>query len=200
MRPSAVAGTAFVVGAVPWSNVMAHRKAGVDLRSVGSGTVSGTGLFEVAGFAPLAIAGIADVLKGAVGPLLAGRDRPVLAAISGGLAVTGHNWSPFLRGSGGRGISPAIGALGVTAWPGAVLLLGGLAAGRIVRETALGSFVADAALVPVLFATHGRRGAISAICVATPMLLKRAVGNRPLERASSRGYRERILFDRDPAS
>src|SRR2546423_12023595 len=91
MRPSAVAGTAFVVGAVPWSNVMARRKAGVDLRSVGSGTVSGTGLFEVAGFAPLAIAGVADVLKGAVGPVLAGRDRPVLAAGAPGPAPTARD-------------------------------------------------------------------------------------------------------------
>jgi len=200
VRPCAVAGTAFVVGAVPWSNIAAQKKAGVDLRSVGSGTVSGTGLYEVAGFAPLAVAGIADVLKGAVGPLLAGRDRPVLAAVAGGLAVAGHNWSPFLRGAGGRGISPAIGALGVTAWPGAALLLGGLAAGRITRETALGSFVADAALVPVLLATHGRRGAICGLCVAAPMLLKRALGNHPLERGSWRGYRERLLFDRDPVS
>jgi glycerol-3-phosphate acyltransferase PlsY len=200
VRSGAVAGAAFVVGAVPWSNIAAHRKAGVDLRSVGTGTVSGTALYDVAGFAPLAIAGIADIAKGAIGPLLAGRDRPTLAAVAGGLAVTGHNWSPFLRGAGGRGISPAIGALGVTAWPGAVLLLGGLAAGRITRQTALGGFVADIALVPLLFATHGRRGAMSGACVAAPMLAKRVLGNHPLERASWRGYKERILFDRDPSS
>lgn len=200
MRSGAVAGTAFVVGAVPWSNIAAHWKAGVDLRSVGTGTVSGTGLYEVAGFAPLAIAGVADIAKGAIGPLLAGRDRPMLAAVAGGLAVAGHNWSPFLRGAGGRGISPAIGALGVTAWPGAVLLLGGLAAGRITRQTALGGFVADIALVPVLFATHGRRGAMSGACVAAPMLAKRVLGNHRLEHGSWRGYKERILFDRDPSS
>jgi acyl phosphate:glycerol-3-phosphate acyltransferase len=200
VKPSTVAGTPFVAGAVPWSNVAARWKTGVDLRSVGSGTVSGTGLYEVAGFAPLAIAGICDIAKGMVGPLLAGRDRPVLAAVAGGLAVAGHNWSPFLRGAGGRGISPAIGALAVTAWPGAVLLLGGLAAGRIVRETGLGGFVADMALVPVLLITHGRRGAMAGACVAPPMLLKRALGNHRLEHASWRGYTERLLFDRDPSS
>ena len=27
-----------------------------------------------------------------------------------GLAVAGHNWSVFLRGAGGRGIAPALGA------------------------------------------------------------------------------------------
>ena len=108
----------FLIGSVPIANLVAHFTRGVDLREVGTGTVSGTSLYRVAGFLPLAAAGILDIGKGAVGPLAAGTDRPVLAALAGGAAVIGHNWSPFLRGAGGRGISPAIGALGVTAWPG----------------------------------------------------------------------------------
>src|SRR5439155_25573351 len=91
---------------VPFSNLMARRARGVDLRKFGSGTVSGTALYEVAGFGSLALAGVCDVLKGAVGPLLAGRSRPRLRALAAGAAVAGHNWSPFLRGAGGRGISP----------------------------------------------------------------------------------------------
>ena len=63
--------------------------------------MSGTALYRVAGFTPLAVAGVLDVAKGAVGPLLAGRDRPVLAAVAGGAAVAGHNWSPWLRGRAG---------------------------------------------------------------------------------------------------
>ena len=94
-------------------------------------------LHEVAGFGPLAVAGVLEVAKGSVGPLLAGRDRPALAAVAGGAAVAGHNWSPFLRGAGGRGISPATGALLVSAPTGAAVLLGGLAAGRLARQTAL---------------------------------------------------------------
>src|SRR4051794_12453048 len=131
--PARVVGVSFALGAVPFSNIAARAKAGVDLRVVGNGTVSGTNLFHVAGFGPLAVAGVCDVAKGAVGPLLAGRDRPVLAAVAGGAAVAGHNWSPFLRGAGGRGISPAIGALAVSEWTGAALLLGALAVGRGVK-------------------------------------------------------------------
>src|SRR5690242_15366317 len=148
VRPSAgsVLLASFAAGSVPFANIASRARAGVDLRDVDNGTVSGTNLFRVAGFGPLAAAGVCDVAKGAVGPLLAGPDRPVLAAAAAGAAVAGHNWSPFLSGAGGRGISPAIGALAVTAWPGSAVLLGGLAAGRVVRQTALASFVADVAL------------------------------------------------------
>jgi glycerol-3-phosphate acyltransferase PlsY len=187
---------AFGVGAIPFSNIAAHRRAGVDLREVGTGTVSGTSLFHVTGFGTLAIAGVLDVAKGAAGPLLAG-DHHALAAVCAGLAVTGHNWSPFLRGSGGRGISPALGAFCVVAWPGAVVLLAGLVLGRIVRRTGFASFVAEVALVPVTAATHGPVGALAGVCVATPMLVKRVVGNAPPDPRDARTYTHRLLFDND---
>ena len=106
----AVLPIAFAAGAVPFSGLAARLIAGVDLRRRGSGTVSGTGLYEVSGFGPLAIAGSLDVAKGSLGPLLAGRQRPVLAALATAAAISGHNWSPLLGGAGGRGISPALGA------------------------------------------------------------------------------------------
>jgi len=198
-RPGAgpVLALAFAAGSVPFSNIAARTQAGVDLRDVGSGTVSGTNLFRVAGFGPLAVAGVCDVAKGAVGPLLAGADRPVLAAFAAGAAVAGHNWSPFLAGAGGRGISPAIGALAATAWQGAALLLGGLALGRVLHETGLTSFVADAALVPALAAARGPRGALLGACVVTPMLVKRALGNQRPTRPGWRSRAQRVLFDRD---
>ena len=197
MKAARVLAAAFIAGSVPFSNIAARRRAGVDLRSVGSGTVSGTSLYHVAGFGPLAAAGVCDVAKGAVGPILAGPNRPVLAAISGGLGVAGHNWSPFLRGSGGRGISPALGALGMTAWPGSVVMLGGMVLGRFVKETGLGSFLAQAALVPVLARTHGRRGAFAGACVVAPMWIKRLVGNRAPVDPSLRTYARRLLYDSD---
>ena len=82
---------AFVLGAIPFSNLVATRARGVDLRSTGTGTVSGTALYRVAGFRWLVVSGILDVTKGTVGPLLAGSGRPALAALAGGVAVSGPN-------------------------------------------------------------------------------------------------------------
>src|SRR4051795_2153313 len=160
MRPFLVLIVAFAAGSIPFSNLAARATRGVDLRRVGTGTVSGTSLFRVAGFPALAVAGILDVGKGALGPALAGGDRATLAALAGGLAVIGHNWSPFLRGAGGRGVAPALGALLVQAWPGAILLLGGLVVGKAFRETGLGGFVAEVLLTPALAVFQGAVGAL----------------------------------------
>jgi glycerol-3-phosphate acyltransferase PlsY len=188
---------AFFAGAVPFSNIAARRRAGVDLRAVGTGTVSGTSLYRVAGFGPLAVVGVAEIAKGMVGPLLAGPDRPVLGAVACGAAVAGHNWSPFLRGAGGRGISPAVGALLVRAWPGAVLLLGALAVGRLLHQTGLVTFLAMCGLAPLLACTHGSSGALAGACVALPMLTKRVVGNGPPAAPGARVYLRRLLYDND---
>src|SRR3954462_12223684 len=178
-RPTFVLAASYLAGAVPFSNLMAKRRRGVDLRTLGSGTVSGTSLYEVAGFGALAVSGICDIAKGAVGPALAGRDRPELQAAACAAAVAGHNWSPFLSGAGGRGISPAIGALGAAAPAGSAILLGGMTLGRLSGETAIGSLVADAVLVPVLARTDGRRGALAAAGVVAIILAKRLAGNAP---------------------
>jgi hypothetical protein len=69
----------FAAGAVPFSGIAAKLISGVDLRQRGSGTVSGSGLYEVAGFGPLVIAGSLDVVKGA--SVRRGRDRTMVATM-----------------------------------------------------------------------------------------------------------------------
>ena len=215
---------AYMAGAVPFSNVLATRVSGVDLREVGSGTVSGTGLYRVAGFVPLVVAGILDVAKGAVVALVArepetrragdpgagpeaapreGRVPPLRApgwteAAAAGLVVAGHNWSPYLEGAGGRGISPALGAYAVMAPEASGLLLAGLVLGRLTKETGLGTFASQVALVPLLAGTRGRRGAFAGGAVLVPMLIKRVLGNGPPKPGSGPGvYVNRLLYDRD---
>jgi glycerol-3-phosphate acyltransferase PlsY len=197
--PAAVVlAVGWLAGSIPFSNIAARVVRGVDLRNVGTGTVSGTSLYRVGGFGPLAVAGICEVAKGAVGPLLAGRDRPGLCAVASAAAVSGHNWSPFLAGAGGRGISPAIGSMLTAAPAGAAVLLGGLVAGRVGGETAIGCVIADAALVPVAARAHGRRGAMVAAAVLVPMIVKRVAGNRrPPAGSPLSVYVNRLLFDRD---
>jgi glycerol-3-phosphate acyltransferase PlsY len=188
----------FLAGSIPFSQIFAVRLRGTDLRTVDSGTVSGTSLYRVAGFPILAVAGVLEVAKGAVGPLVAG-DHHYVAALAAGAAVAGHNWSPFLRGAGGRGISPALGAFLVVAWPGTVLLLLGMIVGKLFHRTGLGSFVADVLLVPVLALTYGGPGAVAAVAVLVPMVGKRLAGNGPPPAAvpRMRVYASRLLYDND---
>ena len=200
MDAAAILVISFFLGAIPFSNLVARATRGTDLRDVESGTVSGTSLFHVAGFGALAVAGVLDVGKGMVGPLLAGPDRPVLAAFAVAAVVAGHDWSPFLRGAGGRGFAPSLGGLLVTAWPGTVLLLASLVIGLAIRQTGLTMFVAVVLLTPVLAITNGPAGALTGAAVAVPMLTKRVMGNRPAPAPRSRVYLRRLVFDRDGAA
>jgi glycerol-3-phosphate acyltransferase PlsY len=154
-------------------------------------------LYDVAGKGPLVLVGLAELGKGALGPLVAGRDRPWAASLAGGAAVTGHNWSPLLGGAGGRGISPAMGALLVNAPAGTLVLLAGLAVGKWAGETALGCLLADVALVPVAVRAHGRKGGLAACAVLLPMLAKRLSGNGAPTGGRPEVYLWRLLFDRD---
>jgi glycerol-3-phosphate acyltransferase PlsY len=141
--------------------------------------------------------GIFELAKGAVGPLVAGPHHPSAQALAGAGAVIAHNWSPWLRGAGGRGVSPAIGALAVSAPAGAAVLTAGLLVGRLAGETALGCFAADVALVPVCRRLHGRTGAAAAAAVLVPILAKRLAGNRRPPSSTLSVYLSRLLVDRD---
>lgn len=197
-RAPVVLAVSYLIGSIPFSGMLARWLKGVDLRNVGTGTVSGTGLYRVAGAGPLIIGGLLDVAKGGAGPLMAGSHRPGLRAMTAACVVVGHNWSVFLRGSGGRGISPALGAMAVTAPEGTLVILGGLAAGRASRATSLGALASYLALIPVLPRTRGGWGAATAAAVVAPMLLKRVMGNQPVQGSDrARTYVNRLLFDQD---
>jgi glycerol-3-phosphate acyltransferase PlsY len=183
---------AFALGSIPTANLFARRR-GVDLREIEEGTVSGTGLYRVAGFGPLVTAGLLDIGKGALAVRLTRRGplRPLATAA----VIAGHNWSPWLRGAGGRGVSPALGALAVQDPAGVAVLFAGLGAGRLARHTGLGTAVALVMLVPVL---ARRSGIALALAVVVPIFAKRILGNRPPDAWSPRVVASRALFDHDP--
>lgn len=196
--PAVVIATGYLAGSIPFSNIIARTVRGVDLRNVGTGTVSGSGLFYEAGLKPLLIGGILDVAKGSVGPLLAGKDRPDLAAAAGGAAVVGHNWSIFLKGAGGRGISPSMGALVVNGWQGSLILLAGVALGRSIRLTSVGALASYVGLIPAMRAVAGREKSLAAAAVVIPMLVKRMAGNAPAPSgARIETTLTRLIFDQD---
>jgi hypothetical protein len=81
---------------------------------------------------------------------------------------------------------------------GAAVLLGGLIAGRLTRQTGLGCFAAYAALVPVVHRVHGRRAAALAAAISVPLLAKRLAGNHPPALWDAATVASRLLFDREP--
>lgn len=189
---------AYVLGSVPFSYLVARIAGGHDLRRVGTGTVSGSGVGEASGFWAMAVAGLLDIGKGALAAWPFAASRPWLAALMAGAAVAGHNWSVFLRGAGGRGISVAGGSCLVLGWEGTVVLGLGLAVGKLAGRTAVGSFVSLLAL-PVTFAVvRAGPGVLLGLALALPMLAKRIAGNAPPPAWGWAPVWFRLLHDRDP--
>ena len=194
-------GGALLLGSIPVSNIISRATTGQDLRDVGTGTVSPSNLYQVGGIGPFVAACLLDLGKGGISAALVRYRHPALVAAAAGLAVTGHNWSLFQAGAGGRGVLPATGILLVVAPPGAALIAGGIAVGYVAGDTAPACFVTQLLLVPVLAAVQGRRGALLGLAMVAPMLAKRLLGNSPLTPEQlPRTYVTRMIYDRDARS
>ncbi len=139
---------AYLLGAVPAAYLIAKWARGIDLRQHGSGNVGASNVITVVskrwGIAVIAF----DLLKGMVAVYMArwiGLDIGQQAAV--GLAtIVGHNWSVFLRFSGGRGgLSIAGVVIALAPLLGLALLVFTLIFG-LFRQMALGMILAVAAL------------------------------------------------------
>jgi len=102
----------------------------------------------------LAVAGLASLCWSAGGEgYLSQAWWKVLA---GAAAIAGHNWTPFLKFKGGKGIATSAGVLAALAWPVlASLILVFLVVVALSRYVSLGS-MACAVLLPILMVGFGQ--------------------------------------------
>ena len=103
---------AYFLGAIPFGYLVVKERAGIDVRSVGSGNVGATNVLRAAGKLPAAGVLLMDMGKGCF-PVLIGRvlgaSAEILAAIAFA-AVLGHVFPVFLKFRGGKGVATALGA------------------------------------------------------------------------------------------
>ena len=107
----------YLLGSVSTGMIISKIK-GVDIRKQGSGNIGATNVYRTMGKTFGAIVLIGDALKGAVATLFGGwflgQGEGQLGMMVGGLAVqTGHSYSIFLKGQGGKGIATGLGVLSV---------------------------------------------------------------------------------------
>ncbi len=105
---------AYLWGAVPTAYLAGRYLRGIDIRKYGSGNVGASNLTEHVGKKiGLSLGGVDCVVKGTVPVWLAkvaGLDIEVQVAM-GLAAIIGHNWSPYIGFTGGRGVATGIGVL-----------------------------------------------------------------------------------------
>jgi len=141
----------YVFGSVPFGILVGRGLYGVDPRTVGSGNIGTANSMRAFGRTGAALVLIGDVLKGGAPTFVAlqvARDPWMVAAV-GLAAVAGHNWSVFLRFSGGKGVATTLGVLIVLSLPAAAVFGAvWLATAALTRYSSVASILGGAA-VPV---------------------------------------------------
>jgi glycerol-3-phosphate acyltransferase PlsY len=101
----------YLVGSLSPSVFLGRLFRGVDVRKEGSGNAGTTNAFRVLGTRLGVAVLVADVLKGVIPVLLARYlSTPLVTVLVALACVTGHNYSVFLRGKGGKGVATGAGA------------------------------------------------------------------------------------------
>lgn len=150
----------YLVGSIP-VGVFVGRIFGVDPRMIGSGRTGGTNVYRAVGPTAGIITAVLDTFKGALAVAIVRvlfPETSLPAALAALAAVTGHNWSLFLRFKGGAGTMTNLGNLLILFWPIFVIAgLLGLATLYLSRMSSLASLVVSwsAAILFVLFALLG---------------------------------------------
>ncbi len=197
----------YLVGSIPTAYLAGMWLKGRDLRRYGSGTVSGSMIFEhVARWAVVPV-GLFDVGKAALPAWLGlylGLGMPVAAA-AGLAAVAGHNWPIFLRFTGGRGLGTFMGVLLVIFPWGFPWMLAFLTVGWLLGDSAPWA-LASLVTLPLFAHFIGGPGVVApaAGCMLLLTLGKRLEANRrplpPPGLERRRVILRRLLLDRDIAS
>ena len=200
---------AYLRGALPMAYLVARLRYGVDIRRYGSGNVGASNYMRQIGPRTGFVVGLFDgfakgalpiVLANAAGISLWGQVGLSLAA------VVGHNWSPYLRFTGGRGVATAMGAyVGFGLWPQLLtgIIVVGLIGWLLLRNLALWMVLGMSLMVP-LSLLLGQPREITAVLLGLILLVlaKRLTSNRerPVEGVGRlRLVLNRLLYDRDVA-
>jgi glycerol-3-phosphate acyltransferase PlsY len=197
----------YLLGSIPASYLVSKWATGKDLRRYGSGTVSGSMVWEHVARWAIVPVGLFDLGKTALPTWLGlqlGLGLPVATA-AGLAAVAGHNWPLYLRFTGGRGLGGFMGVLLVIFPWGFPWMLAFLAVGWRLGDSAPWALVSLATL-PLLSHIVDGPGIVAPATGAMLLLTfaKRLEANRrPLPPSGPERWRvvlRRLFLDRDIAS
>ena len=200
----------YLWGGIPTAYLVARYQLGIDIRKYGTGNVGASNVIAHVGKKIGFALGLFDGFVKGTGPvvavaLLQGSDWAMV--VTGLAAIAGHNWSPYIRFSGGRGVNTTGGVfLGFLLLPEflMIIVVAGFWGGLVRKNSAMWLLL-TMLVTPVMAILLNRPDETVIMTVAALILLmaKRLVGNwqRPVEgEPLSRVLFYRLLFDRDIAS
>ncbi len=155
----------YLLGAVPFGLIIGRLVKGIDIRGYGSGNIGFTNVLRTVGVKAGAATLVFDVAKGAIPVLVGGaivgdntaeigsltlddQSGQVMGAVA---AIMGHNWSVYLKFSGGKGVDTSLGGiLGMSPLAGGICFVIGVGTMAASRYVSLGSIVGGCSSIVVL--------------------------------------------------
>lgn len=135
----------YLIGSIP-VGFLVSKSYGVDILNFGSGRSGGTNVLRALGWGPFILTVLGDALKAAAAIALARhlfQAGELGAALAGGFAVVGHNWSVFLKFRGGAGgVTTAVGLFVLSVYAGAVVVPLAILAFYFSRYASVGTLTA----------------------------------------------------------
>jgi len=197
----------YLWGGIPSAYLAGRYFKGIDIRDYGSGNIGSANLMVHVGRQAGFWIGVFDCVgKGTLSVVVAklmGQSLSV-EAVAGLAAISGHNWSPYLRFTGGRGVATSIGVLvGLFMWKEVLagLFFIGVVGRMMNRDTGFWTFVAMLEL-PLLAYVYNQPSELTYMLlgIALLLILKRLTTNRKLPE-NDHSLRSiltyRLLWDRD---
>jgi glycerol-3-phosphate acyltransferase PlsY len=104
---------AYLIGSIPNGLIIGKLFWQIDLREHGSKNIGATNAYRTLGAKPAALIFIMDLLKGIIGVWLGSYmiGTPLAMILGGIAAIIGHNWSAFLKFTGGKGVATGLGVI-----------------------------------------------------------------------------------------
>lgn len=107
-----IIAASYLIGGIPFGLLIGRTFYNVDIRQHGSGNPGATNVWRTLGKKPGATTLTLDILKGVASVMMARWWLPgnsAMAIAAGVASIVGHNWSPFLKFRGGKGVATSAG-------------------------------------------------------------------------------------------
>lgn len=191
----------YILGSIPFGYLIA-RLSGKNILEIGWRKTSGSNVFKNVGKWQGILTGILDVSKGYLAVFGAQRlgFSSEVQIFSGVAAVTGHNWSLFLKFAGGRGIGTFVGAFFALSPQILLLSLIPLIIFAILWTGAVGTllFLVAAIFLSIRFNQFETIGVFTLVSLL-PIFIKRLSPIEEIKKAKDKWVliRNRLIFDND---
>lgn len=191
----------YLIGSIPFGFLIG-RLSGKNILEIGWKKTSGSNVFKNVGKLQGVITGFLDVTKGYLAVYGAQRlgFSHEIQIFSGVAAVTGHNWSIFLRFAGGRGIGTFAGAFFAISYKILLFSVIPLIVFAIVWNASIGTiaFLIVAIFISISLNQFGISG-IFTILSLLPIFIKRLSPIDEIKKSPNKWslIRNRLIFDND---